>query len=67
VPGGPGGYPWPLGAAGRILVQKCAMLYQSNIFFEKLLYGLFRKKNKMCDLLKIVIFERDGKRESFIF
>jgi hypothetical protein len=43
----------PLGAVGRILVQKCAMLYQSNIFFEKHLYGLFRKKNKMGDLFLV--------------
>jgi len=29
------------------------MLYQSNIFFVKLLYGSIRKKNKMGDLLLV--------------
>jgi hypothetical protein len=38
MPGVPVGCPCPLGAVGRILVHKYVMLYQSNIFFERLLY-----------------------------
>jgi len=53
VTGGPDGYPWPLGPVGQLLVQKYAMLYQSNIFFEKLLYGSIRKKNKTGVLLLV--------------
>jgi len=32
---------------GQLLAQKYAMLYKSNIIFEKLLYGSIRKINKM--------------------
>jgi len=41
------------GPVGQLLVQKYAMLYQSNIFFEKLLYGSIRKKNKTGVLLLV--------------
>ena len=51
--GGPDEYPRPLGSVGRILAQKYVMLYQSNIFSEKLLYGSIRKKNEMGDLLLV--------------
>jgi hypothetical protein len=56
VIGDPDGYLWPLGPVGELLVQKYAMLYQSYIFFEKLLYGSIRKKNKM-GVLRKKIFE----------
>ncbi len=46
VTGGPDGYLWPLGPVGQLLVQKYVIFYQSNIFFEKLLYKPIRKKTK---------------------